>query len=91
MNSVDLCRSCTNYKPTVLVYLIYILIYILICVLPCPSRPQVLIGRKNAGVLECHANGFRFTTSKGAKGDIIFANIKHAFYQEASDQSPAVP
>jgi nucleosome binding factor SPN SPT16 subunit len=50
----------------------------------------VLIGRKNAGVLECHSNGFRFTTTKGARGDLIFSNIKHAFYQEAGDTSPAV-
>ena len=39
-------------------------------------------GKKVAGVLECHGNGFRYSTSKSDERlDIIFSNIKHAFFQ----------
>lgn len=55
------------------------------------TAKPVLAGRKNIGVLECHQNGFRFIATKGnIKGDIIFSNIKHAFYQPASDRSISV-
>eukprot|EP00455_Lapot_gusevi_P020974 TRINITY_DN2209_c0_g1_i1.p1 TRINITY_DN2209_c0_g1~~TRINITY_DN2209_c0_g1_i1.p1 ORF type:complete len:1057 (-),score=311.91 TRINITY_DN2209_c0_g1_i1:101-3271(-) len=47
----------------------------------------VLLGRKNTGILEAHHNGFRFLTAKGAKADIIFSNIKHAFFQSADKKS----
>lgn len=33
------------------------------------------------GVLEAHQNGLRYTTLKGDKVDIIYKNIKHAFFQ----------
>nr|AFL48193.1 SPT16 [Schmidtea mediterranea] len=34
-----------------------------------------------SGNLECHQNGLRFSTMKGENIDIMFNNIKHAFYQ----------
>jgi nucleosome binding factor SPN SPT16 subunit len=46
-------------------------------------KPQ-LAGRKgNAGFLEAHSNGFRFISSQKLKIDIIYKNIKHAFFQPA--------
>lgn len=38
-------------------------------------------GKKQLGILETHSNGFRFSAQKGEKVDIIFKNIKHAFFQ----------
>lgn len=43
-------------------------------------RPT-LSGRKTVGTLESHKNGFRFVSYKGNHVDILFSNIKHAFYQ----------
>jgi len=44
-------------------------------------------GRKLAGTLECHANGFRYSTPKSEERlDIIFANIKHAFFQPSDKE-----
>ncbi|KDP40616.1 hypothetical protein JCGZ_24615 [Jatropha curcas] len=41
-------------------------------------------GRKLPGALEAHVNGFRFSTSRpDERVDIMFANIKHAFFQPA--------
>lgn len=51
-------------------------------------RPA-LGGRKTVGVLECHPNGFRFTTSKKGTVDITFKNIKHAFFQP-SENDPII-
>lgn len=45
-------------------------------------RPN-LGGRKTTGTLEAHINGFRFITTKKGKVDIIYSNIKHAFFQPA--------
>lgn len=39
-----------------------------------------LEGRKTIGNLEVHQNGVRYASSKGAKVDIPFSNIKHAFF-----------
>lgn len=33
------------------------------------------------GTLEAHSNGFRFTSVRGDQVDILYNNIKHAFYQ----------
>lgn len=49
-------------------------------------RPA-LGGRKTFGVLECHPNGFRFTTNKKGIVDITFKNIKHAFFQPSDNDS----
>ena len=37
--------------------------------------------KKCKGNLECHLNGFRYTTSKNEIIDIAFSNIKYAFFQ----------
>jgi len=49
-------------------------------------RPS-LGGRKTVGVLECHPNGFRFTTNKKGIVDITFKNIKHAFFQPSENDA----
>uniref|UniRef100_A0A2P2QKX5 FACT complex subunit n=1 Tax=Rhizophora mucronata TaxID=61149 RepID=A0A2P2QKX5_RHIMU len=44
-------------------------------------------GRKQPGVLEAHVNGFRYATSRAEERvDIMFANIKHAFFQPAEKE-----
>uniref|UniRef100_A0A453R6E8 FACT complex subunit n=1 Tax=Aegilops tauschii subsp. strangulata TaxID=200361 RepID=A0A453R6E8_AEGTS len=40
-------------------------------------------GRKVAGTLVAHVNGFQYSASKTEKVDIMFSNIKHAFFQPA--------
>ncbi|KAK4742442.1 hypothetical protein SAY87_000443 [Trapa incisa] len=41
-------------------------------------------GRKIPGTLEAHVNGFRYsTTRQDERVDILFGNIKHAFFQPA--------
>ncbi|KAG6511843.1 hypothetical protein ZIOFF_029921 [Zingiber officinale] len=41
-------------------------------------------GRKLTGSLEAHVNGFRYATSRpDERVEIMFANIKHAFFQPA--------
>ena len=42
-------------------------------------------GKKQVGVIEAHENGLRFSSNKGAKIDIMYSNIKHAFFQEAKN------
>jgi len=43
-------------------------------------RPT-LTSRKCTGSLEAHVNGFRYQTIKGEKCDVLYKNVKHAFYQ----------
>lgn len=44
-------------------------------------------GRKIPGTLEAHVNGFRFsTTRQDERVDIMFANVKHAFFQPAENE-----
>jgi nucleosome binding factor SPN SPT16 subunit len=44
-------------------------------------------GRKLPGSLEAHVNGFRYSTSRAEERvDIMFANIKHAFFQPAEKE-----
>jgi nucleosome binding factor SPN SPT16 subunit len=40
-------------------------------------------GRKFPGTLVAHVNGFQYSASKSEKVDIMFSNIKHAFFQPA--------
>ncbi|KAJ0964079.1 hypothetical protein J5N97_029201 [Dioscorea zingiberensis] len=41
-------------------------------------------GRKLTGTLEAHVNGFRYSTSRpDERVDIMYGNIKHAFFQPA--------
>lgn len=44
-------------------------------------RPTLGGGRKTVGTLEAHQNGFRYITTKKGVVDIIYRNIKHAFFQ----------
>ncbi|XP_071697254.1 FACT complex subunit SPT16-like [Rutidosis leptorrhynchoides] len=49
---------------------------------PFPGR-----GRKLPGTLEAHDNGFRYGTSRSdERVDILFGNIKHAFFQSAEKE-----
>eukprot|EP00891_Asterochloris_glomerata_P001119 jgi/Astpho2/1119/Aster-07668 len=43
-------------------------------------------GRKVTGQLEAHSNGFRYSSPKGETLDIMFRNIKHAFFQPAENE-----
>lgn len=43
-------------------------------------------GRKVTGQLEAHSNGFRYSSPKGETLDIMYRNIKHAFYQPAENE-----
>ncbi|XP_010276527.1 PREDICTED: FACT complex subunit SPT16-like [Nelumbo nucifera] len=44
-------------------------------------------GRKIPGTLEAHVNGFRYSTSRpDERVDIMFGNIKHAFFQPAEKE-----
>ncbi|KAM1160128.1 hypothetical protein ACFX19_033782 [Malus domestica] len=44
-------------------------------------------GRKIPGTLEAHANGFRYSTTRQEERlDVMFANIKHAFFQPAENE-----
>ncbi|VDD77283.1 unnamed protein product [Mesocestoides corti] len=43
-------------------------------------RPNI-VTKRITGTLEAHSNGFRFTSIRGDKVDILYNNIKHAFYQ----------
>jgi len=48
-------------------------------------RPNVG-GKKAPGVIELHTNGLRFQAARGEKLDIIFKNIKLAFFQPAQKE-----
>ncbi|EGR30454.1 metallopeptidase family m24, putative [Ichthyophthirius multifiliis] len=41
--------------------------------------------QKQTGVLELHLNGFRYTT-RNEKVDLVFSNIKHAFFQPCDNE-----
>lgn len=44
-------------------------------------------GRKLSGTLEAHTNGFRYATMKpDEKVDIMYRNVKHAFFQPAEKE-----
>lgn len=44
-------------------------------------------GRKLTGTLDTHTNGFRYSTSRSEERvDILFGNIKHAFFQPAEKE-----
>ena len=50
-----------------------------------------LESRKTVGNLEIHKNGLSYGSTKGARVDIVFSNIKHAFFQPcASDELVAI-
>ncbi len=43
-------------------------------------RPNIM-QKKLSGILEAHTNGFRYTSIRGDKIDVLYNNIKHAFFQ----------
>ncbi|KAI8465881.1 MAG: global transcription factor [Monoraphidium minutum] len=43
-------------------------------------------GRKIPGALEAHANGFRYMNPKGEGIDVMYRNIRHAFFQPAEKE-----
>ena len=43
-------------------------------------RPNI-VQKRLSGILEAHANGFRYTSIRGDKVDIMYNNIKHALFQ----------
>ena len=43
-------------------------------------RPNI-VQKRLSGTLEAHVNGFRYTSIRGDKVDIMYNNIKHAFFQ----------
>ena len=47
-------------------------------------------GRKIAGTVEAHFNGFRYTSPKGEELDVMYRNIKHAFFQPAENEMIAL-
>ena len=59
-----------------------------------PSLPDVWVrpplggkGRRVPGQLEAHANGFRYSSPKGETLDVMYRNIKHAFFQPAEGEA----
>ncbi|CAF1415059.1 unnamed protein product [Didymodactylos carnosus] len=48
-------------------------------------RPS-LANKKINGTLEAHTNGFRYTSVRGDKIDILYSNVKHAFYQPCDNE-----
>ncbi|XP_074027256.1 SPT16 homolog, facilitates chromatin remodeling subunit dre4 [Leptinotarsa decemlineata] len=43
-------------------------------------RPNI-VSKRMTGSLEAHSNGFRYTSVRGDKVDILYNNIKNAFFQ----------
>ena len=59
-----------------------------------PALPDVWVrpplggkGRRVPGQLEAHANGFRYSSPKGETLDVMYRNIKHAFFQPAEGEA----
>lgn len=47
-------------------------------------------GRRSSGTLEAHSNGFRYRNPKGEVCDVIYSNIKHAFFQAAEKEAVVI-
>jgi len=48
-------------------------------------RPNI-VQKRLSGILEAHQNGFRYTSIRGDRVDILYDNIKHAFYQPCDNE-----
>jgi len=48
-------------------------------------RPNI-VQKRLSGILEAHTNGFRYTSIRGDRVDILYDNIKHAFYQPCDNE-----
>ena len=49
-------------------------------------RPPLASGKHNRGVLEAHSNGFRYRPVRSNPVEIIYSNIRSAFFQEARNE-----
>jgi nucleosome binding factor SPN SPT16 subunit len=49
-------------------------------------RPALASGKNNRGTLEAHSNGFYYRGKQGSV-EIVYANIRNAFYQEADRET----
>ncbi|CAB3408807.1 unnamed protein product [Caenorhabditis bovis] len=48
-------------------------------------RPNI-IQKRITGALEAHVNGFRYTSLRGDRIDVLYNNIKHAFFQPCDNE-----
>lgn len=48
-------------------------------------RPNI-VNKRMTGVLEAHTNGFRYISVRGDKVDILYNNIKNAFFQPCDSE-----
>uniref|UniRef100_A0A0K0G0W2 FACT complex subunit n=1 Tax=Strongyloides venezuelensis TaxID=75913 RepID=A0A0K0G0W2_STRVS len=48
-------------------------------------RPSI-VAKKVSGSLEAHVNGFRYTSLKGDKIDVLYNNIKHSIFQPCDNE-----
>ncbi|KAL1140968.1 hypothetical protein AAG570_000894 [Ranatra chinensis] len=48
-------------------------------------RPNI-VNKRMTGSLEAHTNGFRYTSVRGDKVDILYNNIKNAFFQPCDSE-----
>ncbi|KRT79094.1 Peptidase [Oryctes borbonicus] len=48
-------------------------------------RPNI-VAKRMTGSLEAHTNGFRYTSVRGDKVDILYNNIKNAFFQPCDSE-----
>ena len=58
---------------------------------PNPKLKEVFIRpniqqKRMPGQLEAHVNGFRFTSIRGEKVDILYSNIRHGFLQSCDGE-----
>ena len=43
-------------------------------------------GRKTVGTMEAHVNGLRYTSNKGERVEVAYANIRHAIFQPCESE-----
>ncbi|CAJ0956558.1 unnamed protein product, partial [Mesorhabditis belari] len=48
-------------------------------------RPNI-IAKRDSGTLEAHTNGFRYTALRGDEIDVLYNNIRHAFFQPCDNE-----
>ncbi|CAD5219490.1 unnamed protein product [Bursaphelenchus okinawaensis] len=55
-----------------------------------PKLKDLYVGpnivKRMSGVLKAHQNGFRYTIPRGDKIDVLYNNIKHAFFQPCDNE-----
>lgn len=57
-----------------------------VSVIFCEYHDQTVYWFAIVGTLEAHSNGFRYTSVRGDKVDILYNNIKHAFFQPCDNE-----